>query len=303
MKLAHFPNHTIHDCTISDLSVLNGRKTPAQDFHVFKSEEFIHNNKFIHHPVRSDHYVLLLILAGGIQLQQSLINYQLTPNSLFIISPNTVHQNQQVQEGTQLMGMAFSRNYLTQSGLHIKHMEAFNYYSTQSNPHLALDEQEVHTLHLLLLLLREKDLLEEEYPFKTETMHHAFNLLLFELAAIFKKKGGHQHLRMTRKEEHLMGFLRLLSAHFKEERSVQYYADALFVTPKHLTKTVKEITSKTSGELIDEMVITEAKILLDNPAWSVGKVAEELHFSDQFFFSKFFKNHTGLSPSEYKSTL
>lgn len=43
------------------------------------------------------------------------------------------------------------------------------------------------------------------------------------------------------------------------------------------------------GEFIDKMVIAEAKILLDDLSYSVGKVADYLHFSDQFFFSKFFE--------------
>jgi AraC-like DNA-binding protein len=99
-----------------------------------------------------------------------------------------------------------------------------------------------------------------------------------------------------------MRFMKLLSLHFREERSVQYYAAKMFVTPKHLTKMVKELTGKTCGEFIDEMVIAEAKILLNDSANSVANVADLLHFSDQFFFSKFFKNATGLSPSQYKST-
>jgi AraC-like DNA-binding protein len=95
----------------------------------------------------------------------------------------------------------------------------------------------------------------------------------------------------------------MLSSHFKEERGVQFYADALFITPKHLSKTLKEITNKTCSELIDEMVITEARILLQNMGQSVASVAEQLHFSDQFFFSKFFKRHTGINPSQYKIRL
>jgi len=48
------------------------------------------------------------------------------------------------------------------------------------------------------------------------------------------------------------------------------YGHALYITPKHLTKTIKEITAKTSCELIDEMVITEAKILLNDLSMSVS---------------------------------
>ncbi len=86
------------------------------------------------------------------------------------------------------------------------------------------------------------------------------------------------------------------------ERSVQFYAGQMFVTPKYLTKITKDSTNKTVRQFIDEMVIAEAKIFLDTPSVSIANVADELNFSDQFFFSKFFKNHTGLSPSEYKRT-
>ena len=142
-----------------------------------------------------------------------------------------------------------------------------------------------------------------EHPFKEDMMHHGFNLFLLELAAVAKKYRGNEEHGMTRKEDILFNFLKQLAAHFKEERSVQFYADALFMTPKHLTKTVKELTTKTCGEFIDEMVIAEAKILLGDLSYSVGQVADHLHFSDQFFFSKFFKRRTGLSPKEYKSSL
>ncbi|WP_158796459.1 AraC family transcriptional regulator [Pedobacter sp. L105] len=94
--------------------------------------------------------------------------------------------------------------------------------------------------------------------------------------------------------------MKLVYSHFREERGVQFYADTLFITPKHLSKTLKEITNKTCSELIDELVITEAKILLEDMGQSVAKVAEYLNFSDQFFFSKFFKRHTGMNPSQYK---
>ena len=110
-------------------------------------------------------------------------------------------------------------------------------------------------------------------------------------------------MKFTIREDLLIRFIKLLNLRFKEERTVQYYASHLFVTPKHLTKTIKEITDKTCSEIINEMVIIEAKILLDNHTFSIGNIADELHFSDQFFFSKFFKNHTGISPSDYKATL
>jgi AraC-like DNA-binding protein len=241
-----------------------------------------------------------MVLSGSTHLQLNLVDYPLTKNSLVLISPNMVHQNQTFVTDCTVVGASFSRDYLSRAGLLTKHIDAFEFFSLQGNPYLLLEDKEVQTLHSLLLLLRDFNLAEEENAYTNEIIRHGFNMLLYELAALFKKYRGNQHVRITRKEEYSVGFIKLLTQHFREERSVQYYADALFVTPKHLSKTVKEITGKTCGELIDEMVIAEAKILLSNSAASVGRIADELHFSDQFFFSKFFKSHTGLTPSEYK---
>lgn len=87
---------------------------------------------------------------------------------------------------------------------------------------------------------------------------------------------------------------------FRSQRNVTAYADQLTLTSKYLTETVKEITRKTAGEIIDDFVILEAKLLLDNPALSISEIADELHFSDQSFFGKYFKRHTGFSPKEYR---
>ena len=88
--------------------------------------------------------------------------------------------------------------------------------------------------------------------------------------------------------------------HFEKERSVSFYANQLNITPKYLSEAVKEIMGKTAGELIDEAVIMQAKVLLKTPDLNIGQVATVLNFPDQSFFGKFFKKHVGLSPNQYR---
>ena len=66
----------------------------------------------------------------------------------------------------------------------------------------------------------------------------------------------------SRREELLSQFIDLIEANFKTERAVNFYAEKLFVTPKHLSAVLKEISGKTAGEWIDHRVILEAKLLL-----------------------------------------
>ena len=95
-------------------------------------------------------------------------------------------------------------------------------------------------------------------------------------------------------------FIRAVSESYKEERSVSYYADKMFLTAKHLSTVVKEISGKTAGEWIDSFVILESKALLKSSELSIQEIADELHFANQSFFGKYFKHHTGMSPKEYR---
>jgi AraC family transcriptional activator of pobA len=296
------PYSTVRDFTIGEVSEDAGRLKLTKEFHVIKSDELVNSDK-IYRPSRSNHFTIGIIITGTCTVQCNLIEYSLQKDSLFIIPPGTVRQFLRKANDFSAILLDFTRDFLSSAELHKKHIDVFTFFSSQSDPHLLLKENEAEVLRTLMLLLHQIDLSGEEHPFRKEVVHHTFNLFMFQMGALFKKYRENEIVKLTRKEELLMSFVKLLALHFKEERSVQYYADLLFVTPKHLTKTVKEITGKTCGEFIDEMVISEAKLLLDDLNMSVGNVADALHFSDQFFFSKFFKNHTGVNPSEYKSSM
>ena len=72
------------------------------------------------------------------------------------------------------------------------------------------------------------------------------------------------------------------------------------LTPKYLSSAVKEVSGKTAARWIDEAVIPEAKTLLKYSGMSIQEIAYHLNFSTQSFFGKYFKLHTGTSPSRYK---
>ncbi|MFP5039857.1 AraC family transcriptional regulator [Parasediminibacterium sp. JCM 36343] len=291
----------IPSISIDTIIANTGRAKAANDFHVFKSSE-LDKTKRPARPVRIDHFIIVLVTEGTAHIKINLVDYRIEKNSLLIISPNTIHEFIQ-QTDYHFIGTGFVPAFLSQIGFNKKHIDAFGFFSTNSDPYFPLAQKEADILVNLMLMLHEKDHSTDEHPFKEEVIHHAFNLLMFELAAIARKYRENTVVKLTRKEDILMAFLRVLPLHFKEERSVQFYASLLFITPKHLTKTVKEITNKTCGELIDDMVIMEAKVLLNDVTLSVANVADLLNFSDQFFFSKFFKKHTSLTPSEYRKSL
>ena len=92
----------------------------------------------------------------------------------------------------------------------------------------------------------------------------------------------------------------MLFDHFKNEKTLSYYADLQTLTTRHLSTVVKNVTGKTANKIISEFVMNEAKILLTSTALSVNEIAEQLKFSDPYSFSHFFKKHSESSPTKYR---
>lgn len=98
-------------------------------------------------------------------------------------------------------------------------------------------------------------------------------------------------------------FMRLVHQQFKQNWSIQEYAKQLNITANHLNKLVKEETGKTASEIISEIVILEAKVLLHQTKRSIHEISIELGFNDPSYFSRLFKNKTNSTPSNYRQMI
>lgn len=94
-----------------------------------------------------------------------------------------------------------------------------------------------------------------------------------------------------------------IEIHFKTMHSPKDYANLLHISPNALSKLVKSIYNKTLSSLIAERIIIEAKRELYLTNKSVEIIALELGYEDPFYFSRFFKKHTAISPSIYRKTV
>jgi AraC-like DNA-binding protein len=84
-------------------------------------------------------------------------------------------------------------------------------------------------------------------------------------------------------------------------RNVGFYADRLSLTPKYLSRIIKEASGRSAPEWIDDYVILEAKNLLKYSGLAIKEIVYKLNFPSQSVFYKFFKARTGMTPTEYKN--
>ncbi len=95
----------------------------------------------------------------------------------------------------------------------------------------------------------------------------------------------------------------LIELHFKEKHSPKEYAEELHISPKALGKIVKKYYNKTLTSLISERIIIEAKRELYLTSKTVREISLDLGYDDEFYFSRFFKKNTNISPSLYRKTV
>jgi AraC-like DNA-binding protein len=86
-----------------------------------------------------------------------------------------------------------------------------------------------------------------------------------------------------------------------ELRSASDFARQLALHVNHLNKSVKEVTQKTTSEVIMERLLKEAKIMLKHSTWTISEIAYSLGFEEPTHFSSFFRKHLQLSPSQFRN--
>lgn len=105
----------------------------------------------------------------------------------------------------------------------------------------------------------------------------------------------------SRQQQIFERFIKDVNQHFFIERNVYSYAERLCITPKYLSAVVRQVSGKSANDWINEYVILEAKALLRLKNNTIKDVSNKLNFPNQSFFAKYFKQHTGLTPKQYRT--
>lgn len=111
----------------------------------------------------------------------------------------------------------------------------------------------------------------------------------------------HPQSGTTRQTDLFQCFVALVHEHCTEQREVVFYADRLCISTRYLSTIIRSVAHSTAKEFIDRSVVLEIKMLLESTELSVQEIAYRLHFPDQSYLGRFFKKHTGVSPTEFRN--
>jgi AraC family transcriptional activator of pobA len=282
---------------IYQLNILTGdRHSFPQLF--FSSQKPESSSLRINLPYRSRYYKIAVCQRGTAEVKVNLENYSIKPNSLIIMSPHIIKQWTYISDDYNAVDVFFTEEFLAQGDG--PNLNKFSFFEINAQHVFQLPLPEAENISATLKFIRQKAGLSNASP--SEMVKNLIVGLLHEMAAIYDEQTSVRTLN-TKKQLLAAEFKKLVNIYCAAERNLTFYAAKFFITPKHLTETIKETTGKTAGQWIAEAVVLQAKVLLQNPALTVSQISDALNFPDQSTFGKFFKTRTGLSPSAYKQII
>ena len=145
----------------------------------------------------------------------------------------------------------------------------------------------------------------DDPAFRSETILHLLRIYYWDFYVHFQKKTRKRNtpLLNSNKESIAMKFAMLVFENRETHREVAYYADQLCISPLYLTKIIQEVNGRSARDMIADYTIIGIKTLLRNADITIKDVVRHSGFSSQSSFSRFFRKHTGMSPSEYRRTI
>jgi len=149
--------------------------------------------------------------------------------------------------------------------------------------------------------LKKTDHAFQSYIVKNETTTFVMEIVHLYMQKLSCGEKSQGPIRESRRDEVFRAFILLLLKHYREHHDVSFYAGKLGMTPGSLTRNIITAGGYSPIQLIGKTLAAEAQTLLRKPGTNIQQIADELHFGSQSSFGKFFKRHTGMTPTEYRN--
>lgn len=276
------------------------------DFYIIEAD-ITENHQPLLHPCRFDCFMVIYCRRGHIRLNVNLEEYELKSGMVFLNYPgNIIRINELVgSEKTDLSYVCalMSREFVSNLMLDVNKIFTKN-QSFVECPSIELDDAQKGLLRDQMSVIVKH--IMSDNPFRMECVRSMMASLFYFFTGVWAeklaKKSDADGNVSSRSRTLVDQFIKLVAEYHTCYRNVGFYADKLCLTPKYLSRVIRDATGRSAPEWIDAYVILEAKNLLKYSGLAIKEIVYKLNFPNQSVFYKFFKSRTGLTPSEYRNS-
>ncbi|NUM82491.1 helix-turn-helix domain-containing protein [bacterium] len=244
-------------------------------------------------PRRVMKYVLIGCSEGSVTVVSDENEFQIKSHQVFTVTSGQIHYFKKIK-GAKGFILEFTLDFFSKNDKDIElifHNGLFCHFTINE----VIPVPKYSAIEAQFKLIR-KELVQRPYQYLI-SIHSRIELILVEINRAKIQRGD----EIYKPDALFLRFLELVRANFENNYSVRHFAGLLSTTETRLNEQAKQHAGKTAQNVIYGLIVSEAKRLLTYHNLSVKEVAHQLGFNDPFYFSNFFKKHTGLSPKTYQS--
>lgn len=255
--------------------------------------EFDSDNRY---PRKFNFFMVVLCTSGHLKGRINLNEFSMESPSVIRIMPGQIVSIEEVSDDFDALVMVMSRNFIENILIYVNGNIPIGVLR-RSEAVISLKDVDV-SVHENFFNIMRAIVRVKENPYRMKVVEHVMMAFFYSSPDIVNRVTDKQ----PRSSADILSkdFLALVKENFKTERQLKFYADRLCITPRYMSRVVKECSGCSAAEWIERSVILEARALLKSTDMTIQQISDELNFPSQTFFGKYFKRRVGMSPKEYR---
>ena len=250
-------------------------------------------------PRKMNFIIIGLCTEGEIVYQLDGQKMNIAPGDILVVSEKHIVDSYRHSPDMKGLCMMVSVNFFHEIIQNIKDVSSLFLFA-RSHPVMRLEPKEIETFKAYFQVIQKK-IGDKGNHFRKNLIRTLLLAMFYDLSNIIYRVQN-DDLPKARSEIIFTRFINLVEKNYKTERRVGWYSQQLDITPKYLAETVKAASRRTPIEWINDYIILELRVLLKNSTKSIKEITEELNFPNQSFLGKFFREHVGMTPSQFRKS-
>lgn len=250
---------------------------------------------FFNEPFKVEFALCVILKSGTMRIMHNLKGYSLMKDDCFVVMPGDFAQCLDISYDCRLLVLAFSdkRYAPISNGGQLNTFTSF----FRRQPKVTLKREDANDLLYVIGILKRRIDDPKCIDKKDIVRGYIYALCHESLDRIHSIRD--EATLQNRGEEIFARFSELLAKNYLTEHHIKFYAGRMYLSPKHLSETVKAVSGRSVKEWIQDYILLEAKALLQSHKYSVQEISWRLNFANQSFFGTWFKKAAGMSPRQY----